>query len=166
MSWRPDWIFKIHQLWQSGFSRVYSNCCCSCSFEPKIIKIGQTSYKMYSEYIVNLQESTTILNACTKKVWKLIEGPTYIQTKVDNTQLNRKRRLCRESDETVNHVISDCSKLVQKKYKTKHDCMGKIIHWELCKQLKFDYNTKWYKHKPESVEEKENKISGLCIYHF
>ena len=29
----PDCIFEIHQQWQSGFSRVYSNCCCSCSFE-------------------------------------------------------------------------------------------------------------------------------------
>ena len=24
-----DCIFEIHQQWQSGFSRVYSNCCCS-----------------------------------------------------------------------------------------------------------------------------------------
>ena len=39
----PDCIFEIHQLWQSGFSRVYSNCCCSCSFESEIIKIGQSS---------------------------------------------------------------------------------------------------------------------------
>ena len=38
--WRPDCIFEIHQLWQSGFSRVYSNCCCSCLFEPEIINIG------------------------------------------------------------------------------------------------------------------------------
>ena len=59
VSSRPDCIFEIHQLWQSGFSRVYSNCCCSCLFEPKIIKIGQ-SYKMYSNNILNLQESTTI----------------------------------------------------------------------------------------------------------
>ena len=29
-----DCIFEIHQLWQSGFSRVYSNCCCSSSFKP------------------------------------------------------------------------------------------------------------------------------------
>ena len=33
VSWHPDCIFEIHQLWQSGFSRVYSNSCCSCSFE-------------------------------------------------------------------------------------------------------------------------------------
>ena len=38
VSSHPDCIFEIHQLWQSDFSRVYSNCCCSCSFEPKIIK--------------------------------------------------------------------------------------------------------------------------------
>ena len=74
----PDCIFETHQLWQSGFSRVYSNCCCSCWFEPEIIKIGQSSHKMYSNNIVNFQESTTILSGCTKKkVWKLIEGITY-----------------------------------------------------------------------------------------
>ena len=38
---RPDCIFEIHQLWQSGFSRVYSNCCCNCSLEPEIITISQ-----------------------------------------------------------------------------------------------------------------------------
>ena len=62
----PDCIFEIHQQWQSGFSRVYSNCCCICSFELEIINIGQSSYKMYSNKILNFQESTTILNACTK----------------------------------------------------------------------------------------------------
>ena len=35
VSSRQDCLFEIHQLWQSGFSRVYSSCYCSCSFEPK-----------------------------------------------------------------------------------------------------------------------------------
>ena len=73
-----DCIFEIHQLWQSGFSWVYSNCCCSCSFEPDIIKIGQSSHKIYSNNIMNFQESTTILNTCTKKAWNRIEGTSYI----------------------------------------------------------------------------------------
>ena len=38
VSSRPDCIFEIHQLWQSVFSRVYSNSCCSFSFELEIIK--------------------------------------------------------------------------------------------------------------------------------
>ena len=66
VSSRPDCIFEIHQVWQSGFSRVYSNCCCSCSFEAEIIKIGLSSHKMYSNNILNSQESTTILNARKK----------------------------------------------------------------------------------------------------
>ena len=48
VSSRSDCFFEIHQLWQSGFSRVYSNWCCSCSFEPEIIKIGQSSHKTYT----------------------------------------------------------------------------------------------------------------------
>ena len=67
LSSHPDCIFEIDQLWQSSFSRVYSNCCCSCSFKPEIIKIGQSSHKMYSNNILNSQESTAILNACTKE---------------------------------------------------------------------------------------------------
>ena len=70
-----DCIFEIHQLWQSGFNRVYSNCCCSCSFEQEIIKIGQSSHKMYSNSILNFQESTTILNACTKKSGNSFNAP-------------------------------------------------------------------------------------------
>ena len=31
----PDCNFQILQLWQSCFSRVYSNCCSSCSFDQK-----------------------------------------------------------------------------------------------------------------------------------
>ena len=57
---------------------MYSTSYCSCSFEAEIIKIGQSSHKMYSNNIVNFQESTTILNTCTKKVGKIIEGTTYV----------------------------------------------------------------------------------------
>ena len=75
VSSRPDCIFEIHQMWQSGFSGIYSNCCCRCSFEHEIIKIGQSSQKMYSNDIVYFQESTTILNACTKKSGILLKTP-------------------------------------------------------------------------------------------
>ena len=74
VSWRPDCIFEIHQLWQSGFSKVYSNSCCSCSFEAEIIKLGQSSHKMDSNNIVYLQESMPILNACTKKSGNLLKA--------------------------------------------------------------------------------------------
>ena len=54
---------------------MYSNSCCSRSFEPEIIKIGLSSHKMYSNNIVNFQESTPILNACTKNSGNLLNAP-------------------------------------------------------------------------------------------
>ncbi len=74
IAYRSSKVSDCHSWWiskmQSAISRVYSNCCCSCWFEPEIIEIGQSSHKMYSNNIVNFQASKTILNACTKKVWK------------------------------------------------------------------------------------------------
>ena len=32
----------------------------------------------------------------------------------------------------------------QKEYKTRHDWVDKVIHWELCKKLKFNHTKKWY----------------------
>ena len=78
VSSRPDCIFEIHKLWQSGFSKVSSNSFCSCSFEREIRKIGQSCNKMYSNNIVNFHVSTTILNTCTKKSGNLWRHHIYI----------------------------------------------------------------------------------------
>ena len=77
---RPDCIFEIHLLWESVFSRVYSNSCCRYSFKPEIIKIGLSSHKMYSNNILNFQESTPILNVCTKKSGNLLNAPHIYKT--------------------------------------------------------------------------------------
>ena len=45
----------------------------------------------------------------------------YIKAKINNRQQNTKYRLCGDTGETVNHIISECSKLAQKGYKTRHN---------------------------------------------
>ena len=55
VSSRPECIFEIHQLWQSGFSWVYSNSYFRNLFAPEIIKLGQSSHTRYSNNIVNFQ---------------------------------------------------------------------------------------------------------------
>ena len=62
----------------------------------------------------------------------------------------------RDRDETINHIISKCSKLAQKKYKARHDWMGKVIHWEMRKKLKFDHANKWYMHNRAPVLENDS----------
>ena len=56
-------------------------------------------------------------------------------------------------DETIYHIISECSKLAKKEYQTRYDWMEKVIQFELYKKLKFDHTNKWHMHKPESVPE-------------
>ena len=34
-------------------------------------------------------------------------------------------RLCGDRDETINHIISECSKLAQKEYKARHDWVAR-----------------------------------------
>ena len=70
-------------------------------------------------------------------------------------------RLC---GETVNHIISECSNVVKKKYKTS-TWMRNIIYWELCKRLKFGHPGKWCMHTLEFVLENEtHKFSGILRY--
>ena len=84
-----------------------------------------------------------------------LQAIIWLQVKIDNTQQNNKCRLCGDRDDTINHIISECSKLAQKEYKTRHDWLGKVIHWKLCKKLKFDHTTKQYMNKPEFILENE-----------
>ena len=44
----------------------------------------------------------------------------HINAKIYKTQQNSICKLCCDRDATINH-ISECSKLVQKEYKTRHD---------------------------------------------
>ena len=46
-------------------------------------------------------------------------------------------------------------KISAKEFKPRHDWMGKVIHWELGKKLKFDPMDKWYLHNQESIQDNE-----------
>ena len=62
--------------------------------------------------------------------------------------------LCGDRAETVDH-ISEYRKLAQKEYKNRHHLVEKVIHWELCKKMKFHHTDKFYKHKSESILKNE-----------
>ena len=79
----------------------------------------------------------------------------YIKARIDKKLQNNKCRLCGDKDETLNHIIIERGKLAQKEYKIRHDWMGKVIHGEWCKKLKFDHGNKWYMHNQEYVLEND-----------
>ena len=65
----------------------------------------------------------------------------HIKARIDKTQQNSKCRLCGNRDETINHIISECSKLAQKEYKARHDWVSKVIHWEIARNLNLTMQT-------------------------
>ena len=79
----------------------------------------------------------------------------HIKARIDKTQQNSKCRLCGDKDETINHIISECCKLAQKEDKARHDWIGLVIHWDMCKKFQFDRTNKWYMHNPPPVLENE-----------
>jgi len=48
-----------------------------------------------------------------------------------------KCRLCGCADETIDHLVSGCSYLVQREYKGRYDAVGSLVHWKLAKEMKF-----------------------------
>ena len=54
----------------------------------------------------------------------------HIKMRIDKTQQNSKCWSCGDRDEMINYIISKCCKLAKKEYKTRHDWVGKVIHWE------------------------------------
>ena len=43
----------------------------------------------------------------------------YVKAEIDNAQQDPKCKICGENVETINHIITECSKLAEKDYKTR-----------------------------------------------
>ena len=51
-----------------------------------------------------------------------------VKAKIDKNQGDFLCRVCRKVDESIDHIVSGCSKLAQKECKRRHDNLGKIVH--------------------------------------
>ena len=98
-----------------------------------------------------MRETESLLIAALKNAIRT----NHLKARTGKIQQNSKCRLRGERVETINHIISECSKLAQKEYKTRHDWVSKVFHCEMCKKFKFDHTNKWYMHNPSSVIEND-----------
>ena len=78
-----------------------------------------------------------------------------IKVKIDHQKGSELCRLCGQKEETVDHLVSSCSKIAQTDYKGRHDKVAATLHWSLCKQFGFVRAEKWYDHRAEKVLENE-----------
>ena len=64
--------------------------------------------------------------------------------------------MCGEKDESMGHLVGECSKLAQTEYKHRHDNVARMIHWNIAHSYGLDVSNKWYEHKPEGVIENDH----------
>ena len=74
-------------------------------------------------------------------------------------------RLCKEKDETIDHLISSCSKIAQTDYKERHNKVTSMLHWNLCKKYHLPASEKWWEHYVEKVLQNE-KVNILWDFKF
>ena len=59
-----------------------------------------------------MRETESLLIAVQNNAIRTI----YIKARIDRMQQNNKCQLCGDRDKTINHIISECSKLTQEEY--------------------------------------------------
>ena len=55
-------------------------------------------------------------------------------------------RMCKTRDETVTHMVSECSKLAQTDYKAQHNTVTSAVHWSIMKANGLPHMKSWYAH--------------------
>ena len=84
------------------------------------------------------------------------ERTNLVKAKIDKSQGDSLCRVCRNVNESIDHIVSGCSELAEKEYKRRHDNLGKIVHWKLARRCNLEAGDKWHEHDPESVLENQD----------
>ena len=89
----------------------------------------------------------------------------YIKHKIDKVPGSSPLcRMCRNHNETIDHILSACPKLAQTEYKARHDRIAAALHWSLCKVFGFKHAKYWYEHRAEKVLENDD-VKLLWDFH-
>ena len=88
-------------------------------------------------------------NTVKVKIHKQQGSPLIVQT-----------RMCKQ-EESVRHVLSECTKLAQTCYKSRHHRVADVVRWSLCHKYGLQCTRTWYEHHGSEhpvIENTELKI--------
>ena len=78
----------------------------------------------------------------------------YFKNNIFKEEIESKCRLCKQHEETIDHLTSGCPILAKYEYLMRHDKVCSHLHYSLCKALGSETTDKWYTHMPKPVYEK------------
>jgi len=68
----------------------------------------------------------------------------YFRTKILKEEIDSKCRLCKQHEETIDHLTSGCPILAKNEYLMRHDKVCTHFHYSICKALGIETTDKWY----------------------
>ena len=98
------------------------------------------------------RDTESLIFAAQEQALRAIVIQGMIDKSLDQTECG----ICSRTDETINHIVSECPKLAQREYKRRHDWVGRRIHWGICRASGIHVKSKWYEYQPKVVIENDS----------
>jgi hypothetical protein len=80
----------------------------------------------------------------------------YFERKILKEEIESRCRLCKEYEETVDHLTSGCPILAQNEYVIRYDRVCTHLHYSLRETLCAETTENWYSHIPKPVCQHED----------
>jgi hypothetical protein len=80
----------------------------------------------------------------------------YFKRKILKDEIESRCRLCKEYEETIDHLTSGCLSLAKNVYVIRHAKVCTHLHYSICKTLGIETIENWYSHITKPVCQHEN----------
>jgi len=113
-----------------------------CNLDEKLVNIEQ-SYRWLKSGDIKTETESTIVVAQDQAISK-----NYLKNKILKEEIESKCRLCKQYEETIDHLTLGCPILTKNEYLMRHDTVCTHLHYSICKVLGIETTDKWYTHVP------------------
>jgi len=115
------------------------------NLDEKLVDIEQ-SYSWLKSGDIKGDTESTILAAQDQAI-----STNYFKNKILKQEIQSKCRLCKQHEETIDHLTSGCSILAKNEYLMRYDKVCTHLHYSICKALGIETTDKWYTQMPKPV---------------
>jgi hypothetical protein len=120
------------------------------SLDEKLVDKEQ-SYRWLKFGDIKRKPESTIVAAQDQAI-----STNYFKRKILKEEIGSRCRLCKEYEETINHLTSGCPILAKNEYLIRHDKVCTHLHYSICKTLGIETTENWYSHIPKPVCQHED----------
>jgi len=130
------------------------------NLDEKLVDIEQ-SYRCLKSGVIKGETASAIVAAQDQGISK-----NYFKNKILKEDIESKCRLCKQHEETIDHLTSGCPILAKNEYLMRRDKVCTHLHYSIFKALGIEITDKWYTHTCPSqcVKREMSQCCGIKQY--